>query len=245
MRLLLFLVKVSLTEDFKSLKTVLCVMPATLQSQDGKNIVANMRSMKAMQACLDGVPIVSASWLEACRKASNQFVLPDSSMYVRSLPTKSNVASNAEFGVAKLAVTWARSREKGSMLDARYTPFQGVYIYLCGFSCKHESEFSALARHGGAKEVITKPLSALAKLKAMQSSENSKYVVLCNDTNSLISDALEKEIRSNHATKDIMVVNSFWLFDSISCAEPLPPTSFKPHGCKVAKELWKMTCQTK
>jgi hypothetical protein len=237
-------VKVTLSDEFKAQKTVFCVIPATSVSQDG-NVLANWRSMKAMQACLDGIPMVSAVWLEECRRSGNQFVLPDSSMYIRSLPTKSNVASRADFGVAKLAVSWNRSPEKISTQHLRYTPFRSFIVYLCGFSCKNESDFSALARQGGVKEVITRPLSALAKLKAMKGTENEKYVILCNESNVAISDALEKEIRNCHTTKHVAVVNSFWLFDSISCAEALPPTSFKPQGCKIAKELWKLTCQGK
>ena len=232
----------SLSEEFKQQKTILCVLPATAQA--GGNLVANWRSLKAMQACMDGIPMVCSSWLDACRKNANQFVLPEPCMFVRSLPTKTNVASNAEFGAAKMACTWAQSCEKGNKIGTRYAPFRNMYIYLCGFSCKNESDFSALARQGGAKEVITKPLAAIAKLKAMKNELDMKYVILCNDTNVAFSDAFEKEIRNYKSTDTILIVNSFWLFDSISCAEALPPTSFKPQGSKVVKDLWKLACKS-
>lgn len=144
-------------------------MPASSTQPQG-NVVAKRRSMKAMQACLEGIPMVSIEWIEACRRA-DAVVIPEPSMYVRSLPTKSNSSSNADFGAAKLAA--ARHFADGD--SERYIPFRNKLIYLCGFSCKNESIFSALAREAGAKEVITKPLTALAKLKAINPRQNENY----------------------------------------------------------------------
>jgi hypothetical protein len=192
--------------------------------------------MKSMQATLEGIPMVTPEWIEACQK-SNEVVLPESTSYVRSLPTKTNGSCNADFGVAKLAASKEHSETSVDM----YMPLGNTYVYLCGFSCKNESNFSALSREAGAKEVITKPSSALSKLKAIGGEASAKFVVLCNDSNVTISDTLEKEIR-NHK-QHAMVVHSQWLFDSVSCGESLPPAAFKPQGSKTAKDLWKLTCK--
>jgi hypothetical protein len=225
-------------------------LPATLQP-DG-NLVANWRSLKAMQTCLEGVPMVCSSWLQVCRNSGDQFVLPDSSLYVRSLPTKSHVASDAEYGVAKIACK--RGQERNVSNGERYAPFRDAVIYLCGFSCKNEVDFSALARQGGASEVITKPATALARLKVMNSSKNDgcggKFIILCSESNAIISETFERELQrtctcslTSRFGMVVLIVNSSWLFDSISCAEALPPTSFKPYGSKVLRDLWKLCCK--
>jgi hypothetical protein len=234
------LVKLSIADEVKPNKTVICILPANCHATDG-NVVAERRSMKAMQASLEGIPMISLSWIEACAKDDNQFVVPTPSMYVRSLPTKCS-SSNAEFGVAKMAASFEHHSEMGLAAELRYAPLGNVYLYLCGFSCKNESDFATLARQAGVKEVITKPTSALSKLKAMKTAGKTRFVVMCNDSNVSISDAFVNERRSSHTKKDVMVVNSQWLCDSVSCAESLPPTSFKPQGCKIATELWNITC---
>lgn len=231
----------SWSEEINPKKTSLCVVPASIQS-DPTNIFAEKRSMKAMQACLEGIPLVVPAWIEKCIKNSYQFVEPDSTMYVRSLPTKSNT-SNPDFGVAKMAVAFYNCDSLCESDELRCQPLRSCFVYLCGFSCKNEGDFSALARQAGAKEIITKPHCALTKLKAMQGSDSSKFVVLCNDSNAIISDSFEKEIRNASNVNEILVVNSLWLFDSISCAEALPATSFKPNSNKQVKELWKLTCK--
>lgn len=193
--------------------------------------------MKAMQACLNGIPIVSPSWIDLCL-LKEKIVLPDANMYVRTLPTKTTIANSAssEFGVAFLAAAADFSKDYSST----YAPMRNLNVYLVGFSCSNETSFGSLLRQAGANEVIVNKQTALSKVKDLRNADDAaKLVIMCNDTNVSITDALEREVR-NHHTK-VIVVNSQWLVDSISCGVALNPAEpYRPQSAK-AKELWELT----
>jgi hypothetical protein len=210
-------------------------MPASRTSVDS-NVIAERRSFKAMQAALRGIPIVTPSWISACLDAK-KVVAPESNHYIRSLPTKTKSAEESQnFGVAFRAATIDYDIGPDS---GKHAPLCNAFVYLCGFSTKKEGDFGLLCREAGAKEVTTNKSVALSKAKNLTNSPECKFVLLCDNSNVRISDRLEREIRKN---KDqVLVVNSHWLFDSISCGMALPShQAYKPQGEKTA-ELWQVT----
>lgn len=226
-------VKVAVSDTLNPKKTTVCVMPA---APDAMNCTAAHRSLKGMQAALLGIPVISPTWIDLCL-TKKQLVLPESSMYIRSLPTKNRIEGTvkSDFGVAYLAAI-SNHNEKTSH---RFDLLQNYYVYLCGFSQKSESDFSLLLREAGAKEVITNKQTALAKIKLVTKQPRGKMVVMCNDSNVTISTPFEKAIRE-HPDK-VIVVNSTWLVDSISCGVALGALeAYQPHAPK-AKALWELT----
>lgn len=190
-----------------------------------------------MQASINGIPIVSPSWIDKC-VVMKKLVLPEPGMYIRSLPTKTKIDRSpcANFGVAFLAA----AKDYSASFRSGYTPFRNLDVFLCGFSCKNETTFSILLREGSAKDVLTNKQAALSKIKALaKEPKSAKMVIICNDSNVVFSSALEREVR-NHASR-VIVVSSQWLVDTVSCGVPLDPSAaYKPQGAK-AQELWELT----
>lgn len=195
--------------------------------------------MKAMQALLAGIPLVSPSWILRCLE-QKKVVVPESSMYIRTLPTKIANSDSYKFGVAFLAAAVDYSSDFSSI----YAPLRNVNVYLNGFSCQNESSFGALLRQAGADEVIVSKHTALSKLKALSNnckpkSSSTKMVILCNDSNVKISESLELQVRKQRSK--VIVVNAQWMFDSVSCGVALDPAApYTPKDPK-AKELWELT----
>ena len=229
-------VRITVSDAIQPSKTTICVLSAGIPS--GCNLTAERRSMKAMQASVSGIPIVSPLWIAHCLE-QKKFLIPEASMYVRTLPTKTAIDKpfSADFGVSFLAA----AREYSELYSLSYSPFQNCSIYLLGFSSKDGASFTSLLRDAGA-DLITNKQSLLAKLKGLSTDGLKKIVVLCA-ANVSITDALEREI-VNHSDM-VAVVNASWLVDSISCGVALNPTaaSYEPQGGK-AKELWKITRNT-
>ena len=231
--------RITVSEAIQPGKTTICVLPAGTPA--GCNLTAERRSMKAMQASVLGIPIVSPLWIAFCLE-QRKFVIPEASMYVRTLPTKTGIAKpfSADFGVSFLAA----AKDYSESFSSRYSPFRSCAIYLLGFSSKNGTNFGSLLREAGA-ELITNKQSALAKLKAISCPEDhgsKKIVVLC-EANASITDALEREI-AKHSDR-VAVVNTSWLVDSISCGVAVNPSAvgYEPQGAK-AKALWNMTRNT-
>lgn len=222
-------VQVKLSEKFNPKTTTLCLLPCNRQSQGKTNAVGRVRTLKAMRATLAGVPIVSSTWLSSL---DDEFVLPSSSAFIRSLPLKSHGVTGADFGVARTAAGMLRFGKNTGVLV-------GYSIYICGGSLSRQSEIdtSVLIRESGA-ELLSNPLSAT---KSIQADDNEECVVLLtNDTiDSGITPALDEAIRSNPG--QVLVVTSQWLFDSISCGFPVPDIeAYKPPNPQ-AQDLWEMT----
>lgn len=223
---------ITVSNSIHTKKTTLCIVPAGIPS--GCNLTAERRSMKAMQASLSGIPIVSPSWISVCLQ-HNKIVIPDANMYVRTLPTKTTIPGpdSADFGVAFLAV----AREYSSNFNSMYAPLKHCSVYLFGFSSTKGTNFSLLLREAGAHIVASKQ-GALAKLRSLQDDNNNQILVIICEEKVTFLEAFEREIR-NHLGK-VIVVNSDWLVDSISCGVALNPlASYAPHG--KAKVLWELT----
>lgn len=191
-----------------------------------------------MEAMLHGVPIVTPEWILSC-KNEKKISIPTTSMFIRSLPSKtlpSTGESTVDYGVAFLAAAIDASRGK-------YKPLSNVSIYLCGFSARKQGEVSALLRDAGAREVLTKSPAAIDRLQNLQQipSRDQKIVFLCNDTNVVISPELEHRIKdfckhSNFSRGQLDFVNTNWLYDSITCGEAVDLKhgidGYKPSGGK-------------
>lgn len=233
-------------------QTTMCILPSGVPT--GDNLTAERRSMKAMQASLHGIPLVSPSWIDWCLR-TREIAAPEAGMYVRTLPTKTNKSGkddddsakhshshNFEFGVAFVAAAAAfYAAEYGS----RYTPLNNTTAYLVGFASQSTATYSNLLRQAGAGEVILQKREALSKVRAIaaaESDDSTGMVILCNDTNATFTDAFVRQVRLvNARSARVVLVNAQWLFDSVSCGVALDPREpYRPRGGQ-AKELWELT----
>jgi hypothetical protein len=225
---LFLLVKVKLTESFKSEKTTLCVVSVDPRANGG-NLVAGKRTLKAMQATMAGVPLVSPAWITSCGEP-NQSVLPNSSMFVRTLPTKITREDQImDFGVSAIAAAIRSSRVQ--VASFQFKILNDVSVYLCG---SFETTIAKLLREAGA-EVLTASATVAAKLSA---DGNPKVVLLCSDKGCKIPGSVESQVKIHKS--QVQVVNADWLFDSISCGSVLTAGAYEPKG-KEAKALWALT----
>jgi hypothetical protein len=183
-------------------------------------LVAAKRTLIVMQAALAGVPLVSPAWVTSCGK-SNQFVLPDSSMYVRTLPTKTTRKSLImDFGVSAIAATIRSSRLQ--VATFQFKVLNNVSVYLCG---RFETTITTLLGEAGAK-VLTAS-KTVAKLSA---GGDPKVVLLCSDNDCKIPERVESQVKIHKS--QVHVVNTDWLFDSISCGSVLTAGAYEPKGKK-------------
>jgi hypothetical protein len=192
------------------------------------NLIAGMRTLKAMQATTAGVPIVSPAWIASFRD-SNRFVLPDKAMFVRTLPTKTKREDQImDFGVAAIAAAI-----RSSIVQEATNQFKilaNVSVCLCG---RFETAITKLLRDVGAEILTTS--KTVAKLSA---DGDPKVVLLCSDKDCKIPDSMECKVKIHKS--QVQVVNVDWLFDSISCGSVLAAGAYKPN-VKQAKELWAIT----
>jgi hypothetical protein len=197
-------------------------------------LTAEKRTLRAMQAVVAGVPLVSSAWITSCGE-SNQVVLPDSSMFVRTLPTKSARDDQImDFGVSAVA---AAIRSSGLQLATlHFKVLNDVSVCLCGH---FKAAILELLQKAGA-EVLTAP-ETVAKLSA---DGDTKVVLLCSDDDCDYCEifvSIKSQGRIDES--QVLVVNANWLFDSISCGSVLTAGCYEPKG-KQAKELWALTMDT-
>jgi NAD-dependent DNA ligase len=218
-------------------------MRADHNGDNNDNLTPRLRTFKAMRAAINGVPIVSSDWIKACGQ-QNEVVVPTSSMFIRSLPTKTDELEkngSALFGVASLAADYHRATNAKKML-----PLADCFVHLCGpFSPKKRSDIQLLAKEAGAK-LLSSTSDAISKLKTLIAGSNdSKVVLLCDDSSSnAVPVAMEQEaktvLQGNDSKGSLLVVNSSWLFDTITCGSTVSPNAFEPFSPR-AKELWQLT----
>jgi hypothetical protein len=178
-----------------------------------------------MQAAMAGVPLVSSAWIASCGE-SNHFVLPDSSMFVRTLPTKTTREDQImDFGVSAIA---AAIRSLGlQVATLQFKVLNDVSVYLWG---RFETTITKLLLEAGA-EILTAS-KIVAKLSA---DGDPKVVLLCSDNDCKIPVKVKSQVKMHKS--QVQVVNANWLFDSISCGSVLAAGWYEPKG-KQAKELW-------
>jgi hypothetical protein len=211
--------------EFYSDKTTLCIVAVDPQSTNGGNLAAGKRTLIAMQAAMAGIPLVSSAWITSCGE-SNQVVLPDSSMFVRTLPTKTIREDQImDFGVSAIAAAIRLSRLQ--VATPHFKVLDDVSVYLCG---RFDTTITKLLREAGAV-VLPEPKTVL-KLFA---DGDQKVVLLCSDNDCKIPARVERQVIIHKS--QVQVVNANWLFDSISCGSVLEAGWYEPKG-KQAKALW-------
>mmetsp|Transcript_6972 Transcript_6972/g.7973 ORF Transcript_6972/g.7973 Transcript_6972/m.7973 type:complete len:1665 (-) Transcript_6972:5-4999(-) len=228
-------------------KTTLCIVP-TEPDSGSDNVRACVRTLKVMKSALAGIPIVTTDWLRLCEKEKK---IKQPEIFVRSLPTKNTVIGNSEdtaFGVAKLAASWNSQQSKTPVL-----PFQNTFVYLCGsYSSDKRKNLQDLLKEGGAK-ILTTGKSVSSKVKDMValnemsfSPSSGRIIVLCGDSGvtGTLSKSVERDLKvalegEEHwpSPKTVTVVDSQWVIESVTCAKPLPATSFEP---SINKDLWQL-----
>jgi hypothetical protein len=229
-------------------KTTLCIVPSETDSSDDGNVRACVRTLKVMRSALAGIPIVTSDWLRLCKKGS-KVVQP--AIFVRSLPTKDTVIANSgdsDYGVAKLAAAWSSQQAKAPVL-----PFQKTSVYLFGtYSSDKRKNIQDLLKAGGAKIITTAKdvstkLKGMVKLNEMQFFPSSgRFIIVCGKSGVPVTlpKSLERDFKAalegeQHwpSPKTVTVVDSQWVIESVTCAKPLPATSFEP---AMIKDLWRL-----
>lgn len=239
-------VKVKTTETFHAAKTTLVVVAVDVQSEP-ENLASKTRTLKVMRAMLAGVPIVTPAWITSCL-SRGKVVLPSPDMYIRTAPVKTNdPLIDANLGASLLA---ARLHQAKGQQNAQL--LSNVRVLLCGQynsaeGSPRKADIQALLRESGAT-VLTSAGGAMNKLKKVGDDDASKIVLLCDECKHNdrcgISTGLAKEVKAalERDGNGVVVVNSTWMFDSISCGKMAPPQPFKPHSAR-ARELWKLCSQ--
>lgn len=189
-----------------------------------------------MRSALAGIPLVSTTWINACRD-EKKVILPSENMFVRSLPIKKSTnngsKAHGDYGVAKIA---AQAPQRANRT------LRSCTVHLCGtFSRPPKADLLLLLRESGATSTM-QVSSILAKLRNIDTDDNDLVVLLCDDNCSTISDALHRQVISvlenpvcNH---NVIAVNPQWLFDSVVSGLALGAEDYPP---KVGKplELWR------
>mmetsp|Transcript_55017 Transcript_55017/g.133633 ORF Transcript_55017/g.133633 Transcript_55017/m.133633 type:complete len:1087 (+) Transcript_55017:1613-4873(+) len=218
-------------------KTTLVVAPGDNGKAIDGDVRARLRTLKAMKAAMSGIPIVTPDWVNECKKAGKVLV---PTRFIRSLPCKvDKFEKNGDinYGAAKIAALWHLQPKKPAI-------FKNTHIFLCGnYPQEKRSTIVQLLKDGGAK-ILHTPSSVPSMLKA--SDANGRVVILCGDSGVSLTKSIEREIMAAEDSQPFderatfSVVDSTWVFESISCARPLGSSAFEPSG---AKALWKFSCQ--
>jgi hypothetical protein len=242
-------VQIKVLDKVQPNKTTLCVVPCITTENDEMNVIAERRSLKAMSCSLYGIPMVSPAWVQECLQ-EKKIIFPKSSMYIRSLPTKTNIPSS-RCGVAFLAASMNRNNSQGPHQQKsgdKLLQTVGTAV-LVGFSNADETNFSFLLRQAGVSEVVVNKHAALSKFKAFckkdtasqkhnkttQSSPPNRFVIICSETQNVsLSETFASTVREYFGIPQkispsrIACVNIQWLFDSISCGAQLEANTAAP-----------------
>ncbi|KAG7354481.1 BRCT domain containing protein [Nitzschia inconspicua] len=220
-------IKIKTTEAITS-KTTFCIISSHVG--ESGDIIANIRSFKAMMCALEGVPMVSPDWISECAKGVNIHCPLN---FIRSLPTKSKkIEDSGEYlyGVARMA---ARLQNGTANL-----PFRNHFaVFIGNYHPNTRTSLSRLFTAGGGR-VLSTTADASSKMQELsERSIPSKVVVLCSDSCVSIPKALReslKAVRSLDAKNSQIasVVSYEWIAESVTCAMALPDTHFKPQSIK-------------
>ena len=255
--------------DFHPDKTDICITPISSSrvgsvENEGKDInISSHRTLKAMRSALAGIPIVSPHWIKACLKGQ-RIISPTREFSVRTLPTKIEhlmVRSNdspvdgppAWLGVSSYAALFQKQKSD-SLIGV--LPLENVQVLLCGQwrkgqSALKKSDAQVLLREAGA-EILKTPSAVVKVLKGSQLPCSRRVVLLCDDSPTdpgSITDPLVRETKSLLdrvsqrsrvvGSTPVLIVNSSWLFDSISCGRVLDANDFEPASPR-ASSLWSL-----
>jgi hypothetical protein len=247
-------VNLRILKDFNPFKTR--VLVTSILGESGQN-TAKLRTMKAMRAALAGIPIVDKSWCDAC--VDSKELLLESGHIVTSLPTKiplfmrnmSDIKSiydkprdlsTATFGIPSLAICRRSGQE--------VLLFQNVYVFLAGNVWKHDTtkskDIQLLVKEGGGS-ILTSASQSTKMVKEEIPGSEKQVVILCDDSNTDSASGITKALA--RAVSDlydrpidrtpVFIVNSKWLFDSISCAKCLETEEYAPEHL-IGISLWRL-----
>ena len=242
-------VPVKLLQDFNPYKTSVLITPS--QSSFGEKR-ADMRTMKAMRAALNGIPIIDPSWCQSCIKEDK--LLFDRAHCISSLPTKvpiysSNVANVSE--VLELPRDFPTASYGVFAAAASTKPLFGNQLfYLAGNEWKSNTTMTKdvkliIVEGGGG--ILTSVQQVTKAIERDLDDERSSIVILCDgsqtDSTSGITKPLSKVIsnavKSSSKASSVTVVNSKWIFDCISCARLLEHDHYPPDSPS-AKKMWRL-----
>ncbi len=244
-------------KDFNPFRTSILITSILEPSKDGEKI-ASLRTMKVMRSALVCIPIVDVAWCKSCLD-KKKLIPPASHHCVTSLPTKNQCfmdMDNLDIGIDLDQKRDFSTAMYGvpSLVAARPSLlFDNVSVFICGSEWKKSptklKDVQLLLREAGGT-VLTAASQATKMVNGeLESEANDKIIFLCDqsstDSKSGITAALAKSIRErygkgcNQDGRMILIVNSNWLFDSISCAKQLDSTPFQPCS-PLAISLWRL-----
>ena len=235
--------KVKTTETLNSVKTTLVVVALDPQSK-ADNPISRTRTLKAMRAVLAGVPIVSPGWITSCLN-EGKVVMPSADMHVHTVPVKTvNPLINPDLEAFLLTARMHQVKEKGMA-----QLLSNVRVLLCGQhnaadGSPRKSDIQSLLQESGAT-MMTSIGGAMNKLKEVGDDDADKILLLCDECHHNdrcgLSTGLAKEAEAalERDSNGVLIVNSTWLFDSISCGEMASPKPFQPRSAR-ARDLWKL-----
>jgi hypothetical protein len=214
-----------------------------LPNEGNEKGLAKVRTLKAMRASLAGIPIVTPEWVTDCC-AKEEIKAPDSSMFIHSLPTKTNDLEDSLYGTALLASRMQQVESGAISRDSVIMPLTNVIVHMCGaFARPPKSDVQLLIRESGG----TVQPSLVSTIKLIQSASfqrgDKKVVFLCDDSTDDticgISIAQVDEIKSAIDTLPgrIQVVHAHWLFDVVTCGKEISGILFAPKSPR-CKLLW-------
>ena len=215
--------------------------------------------MKVMRSALAYIPIVDVSWCKSCLD-KKKLIPPASHQCVTSLPTKNTCFMDMDNMYTDASLDEKRDFSTAiygvpSLVAARPSLlFDNVSVFICGSEWKKSptklKDVQLLLREAGGTVLTSASQAAKMVNGELESEANDKIILLCDrsstDSKSGITAALEKSIRERHGKgynqdgRAILIVNSNWLFDSISCAKQLDSTPFQPCS-PLAVSLWRLS----
>ena len=239
--------KIKVLNDFNPKKTNLCITSSAERSPE----VSKLRTVKAMRASLAGIPILSPTWISHCVE-HNSIQEPEETMLIQTLPTKEDkymkkitkttipneTAHGGVFAIAAKHETLGQSHQSPNL-------FNGLYVHLSGPGWKKSpaktKDVHLLLKESGAH--LLNSVNVVTKTLTKGLDTGSTFVLLCDGNINSLNPAFPANLKSavENAISDkqcsVLVVDSKWLFDSISCAEVLAVTQYQPQG-KIVKPLW-------
>lgn len=233
-------VKLKIQDVFNPKTTNLIIMPSENKEETG---LARVRTLKAMRASLAGTPLVTPEWISLCR-SNGKVVAPDSTMFIHSLPTKTNDLGDSLYGTALVAARLQQVENGTLPKDSDILPLKHAIVNVCGpFVRPPKADVQLLVRESGA--TLQPSIAATIKLLKSASFEFDGQVVafLCDDTSDnaqcgiTVAQARDIELAIRAYPGRVVVVNAHWLFDVVTCGKQIPGELFPPKSLR-CKELW-------
>lgn len=146
-------------------------------------------------------------------------LLPPSMMYIRALPSGTG---KCDHGVALLAAFQQRSK-------LAPLPLQHCRVFLSGINVHKQKDTNVILREAGANVVsnasgLLKLLNADSETVSGESQE--KIVLVCDD---VLPRNVASNLKSLQSAQKILIVNSSWVFDSISAGRILSSVDYPPY----------------